>query len=137
MLGSGLAHSPADGAAFLMRIGSALGPYIRLNAWLWTRPPSGLRQTRLSHAFGTILHKVVRRAERRQFTGTFFSRNRPQLEWMRRLSALKPAGATLSLAILGCSIGAEIYSILSTVRSAMRPQSMLKVRPKQTHNRVS
>ena len=61
MLGSGLAHSPADGAAFLMRIGSALGLYIRLKAWLWTRLRSGLRQTTLSHAFGTILHKVVRR----------------------------------------------------------------------------
>jgi chemotaxis methyl-accepting protein methylase len=64
------------------------------------------------------LHKIVRGAERRQFTGTFFFRNRPQLELMRRLTGRKLAGSTLSITILGCSVGAEIYSILSTIRAA-------------------
>jgi SAM-dependent methyltransferase len=69
--------------------------------------------------YGTILHKIVcHRPDRRQFTGTFFFRNRPQLELMRRLTGQKPAGSTLNIAILGCSIGAEIYSILSTIRAA-------------------
>jgi chemotaxis methyl-accepting protein methylase len=68
--------------------------------------------------YGKILHEVVRSAERMQFTGTFFFRNRPQLELMRRLTERKPAGSTLSITILGCSIGAEIYSILSTIRVA-------------------
>jgi hypothetical protein len=37
--------------------------------------------------YGTILHKIVcRRADRRLFTGTFFFRNRPQLELIRRLA---------------------------------------------------
>jgi chemotaxis methyl-accepting protein methylase len=64
--------------------------------------------------------------ERKQFTGTFFFRNRPQLELMRRLSAQKAAGSTLSIAILGCSIGAEIYSVLSTIRGA-RPDLKVSV----------
>jgi chemotaxis methyl-accepting protein methylase len=69
--------------------------------------------------YGTVLHKLVcRRADRRQFIGTFFFRNRPQLELMRRLTGPKPAGSMLNIAILGCSIGAEIYSILSTIRAA-------------------
>jgi len=37
---------------------------------------------------------------------------------MRRLTGEKPAGSTLSMAVLGCSIGAEVYSILFTIRSA-------------------
>jgi SAM-dependent methyltransferase len=126
LLGESLAHSVADRAAFLMRKRSAIGLYIRLNAWLWTQLPSGLQQTRLLRACGTILHRVVRRAERRQFTGTFFFRNRPQLELMRRLSAQKATGSGLSIAILGCSIGAEIYSILSTIRGA-RPDLKVSV----------
>src|SRR6516164_2178072 len=95
-------------ATFLMRRRSPVGLYIRLNAWLWKRLPSRLRDTKLMRMYGTALHKVVcRRSDRRQFTGTFFFRNRPQLELMRRLTARKPAGSTLNIAILGCSIGAE------------------------------
>jgi chemotaxis methyl-accepting protein methylase len=68
--------------------------------------------------YGTILHKLVsRRANRRQFTGTFFLRNRPILELTRRLTGNKPQGSTLNIAVLGCSIGAEVYSILWTIRS--------------------
>ena len=57
-------------------------------------------------------------ARRQQFFGTFFLRNRPALELMHRLAGEKPHGATLRIAVLGCSIGAEVYSILWTVRSA-------------------
>ena len=106
-------------AAFLTRRRSPVGRYIRMNRWLWKRLPSKLRNTRLMRGYGTILHKLVlRRADRRQFIGTFFFRNRPQLELMRRLTGPKPGGSTLNIAILGCSIGAEIYSILSTLRAA-------------------
>ncbi|MGB8399527.1 CheR family methyltransferase [Bradyrhizobium sp.] len=114
-------------AAFLMRRRSPVGLYIRLNASLWKWLPSTLRNAELMRAYGTILHKLVcRRADRRQFTGTFFYRNRPQLELMRRLTGRKPEGATLNIAILGCSIGAEIYSILSTIRAA-RPDLNVRV----------
>ena len=116
----------AGRAAFRMRRRSALGLYIRLNSWAWRRLPGRLRHTRLMRDYGTILHRVVRQAERRQFSGTFFFRNRPQLELMCRLIERKAVGSTLNLAILGCSIGAEIYSILLTVRSA-RPDLKVSV----------
>jgi chemotaxis methyl-accepting protein methylase len=120
-------YSMARIAAFLMRRRSPVGRYIRLNRWLWKRLPSKLRNTKLMRGYGTILHKLVcRRADRRQFTGTFFFRNRPQLELMRRLTGPKPGGSTLNIAILGCSIGAEIYSILSTIRAA-RPDLNVRV----------
>ena len=37
---------------------------------------------------------------------------------MRRLAQQKAHGSTLRIAVLACSIGAEVYSILWTIRSA-------------------
>jgi len=37
---------------------------------------------------------------------------------MRRLAQQREHGSTLKIAVLGCSIGAEVYSILWTIRSA-------------------
>jgi chemotaxis methyl-accepting protein methylase len=106
-------------AKSLLRRRSPVNFYIRLNAWLWKRLPAKLRNTRPMRRYGTLLHKLVsRRANRRQFTGTFFLRNRPTLELMRRLIGTKPQGSTLNIAVLGCSIGAEVYSILWTIRTA-------------------
>jgi chemotaxis methyl-accepting protein methylase len=50
--------------------------------------------------------------------GTFFLRNRPQLELIRRLSAQKDNGSPLRVSVLACSNGAEVYSILWAIRSA-------------------
>jgi len=58
------------------------------------------------------------KAQRRQFLGTFFLRNRPALELLRRISDCKEKGSTLKIAIMGCSNGAEVYSIVWTIRSA-------------------
>jgi chemotaxis methyl-accepting protein methylase len=57
-------------------------------------------------------------AKRQQFFGTFFLRNRPALELMRRLARQRERGSTLKIAVLGCSIGAEVYSIVWSIRSA-------------------
>jgi chemotaxis methyl-accepting protein methylase len=114
-------------AKLLMRRRSPVNLYLRLNTWLWKRLPSKLRNTVPMRSYGTILHRLVcRRANRMQFTGTFFFRNRPQLDLMRRLTGHKPEGSTLKIAVLGCSIGAEIYSILSTIRAA-RPDLNVRV----------
>ena len=65
------------------------------------------------------LHTLVcLSARRQQFFGTFFLRNRPALELMCRLAREKDHGSTLRIAVLGCSIGAEVYSILWIIRSA-------------------
>ena len=93
--------------------------YIGLNTWLWPRIPRRISNTRPMRLYGRLLHRLVcRHAQRRQFTGTFFLRNRPQLELMRRLIAGQPQGSALKIAVLGCSIAADVYSILFTIRSA-------------------
>jgi len=69
--------------------------------------------------YGRHLHALVRLyAERRQYFGTFFLRNRAELELMRCLLDQKTRGSSLDLAVLACSKGAEVYSILWTIRSA-------------------
>jgi SAM-dependent methyltransferase len=105
---------------------SPAGFYLRLNKRIWERLPSRVRNLRVVRSYGAWLHMLVcLSARRQQYFGTFFLRNRPALELMRRLAGRKPLGATLRIAVPGCSIGAEVYSILWTIRSA-RPD--LKVR---------
>jgi chemotaxis methyl-accepting protein methylase len=52
------------------------------------------------------------------YFGTQFLRNRPALELMGRLIDEKASGSMVNVAVLGCSVGAEVYSILWTLRRA-------------------
>jgi chemotaxis methyl-accepting protein methylase len=70
---------------------------------------------------------VRRHADRTQYLGTFFLRNKPELELMRRLVDGRAFGSTLNIAVLACSKGAEVYSISWTLRSA-RPHLKLAIR---------
>ena len=59
------------------------------------------------------------------YVGTLFLRNPPALELMRRLIARRPQGATVRIAVLGCSVGVEVYSIVWTLRRARPDLSIL------------
>ena len=73
----------------------------------------------LVRAYGRHLHTLVQlRSARQQSTGTFFMRNRPELELLVRLLCHKSGAAPVSLTVLGCSKGAEVYSISYALRSA-------------------
>ena len=86
-----------------------------------------MRDTRIARSYGAHLHRLVcHRATRRHYFCTFFLRNRPELEQIRRLIVQREHGATVRIAILGCSIGAEVYSVLWTIRSA-RPDLDLRI----------
>jgi chemotaxis methyl-accepting protein methylase len=69
--------------------------------------------------YGAHLHELVQlRSERKQYMGTFFFRNRPELQLLiRLLDSMGQAGA-VDLTILGCSKGAEVYSFSYSIRSA-------------------
>lgn len=98
---------------------SPVSLYLRVSQAIWKRLPLAVRDSRVGRAYGGSVHALVcRRAQRRQFFGTYFLRNRPQLEQIRRLVAQCEEGATLRIAVLGCSIGAEVYSVLWRIRSA-------------------
>lgn len=79
-------------------------------------PPS-MQRTRLARSYGMVLHSLVQlRSARRQFHGTFFVRNRPELELMQALCNGFAKGSRLKLSVLACSNGAEVYSILWAIR---------------------
>lgn len=102
-----------------LRAGSSIRHYLQLNKRVWDRLPPVLIASRPVRTYGAILNTLVRLGAVRQFNfGTFFFRNRPQLELIRRLATKKPAGAILKLTVLACSKGAEVYSILWTIRVA-------------------
>ncbi len=100
---------------------------MRIHRAVWKRLPAVVRDGRIGRWYGGVLHDLVcRHANRRQYYGTFFLRNRPQLEQIRRLVDARPARSSLRLAVLGCSSGAEVYSVIWTIRSA-RPDLDLQV----------
>lgn len=98
---------------------SPTGFYLWLNKQVWELLPPVARDSYPGRCYGAWLHTLVRlRSNRHQYFGTFFLRNRPALELMRRLAEQQDCGSTLRVAVLACSIGAEVYSILWTIRSA-------------------
>jgi SAM-dependent methyltransferase len=89
------------------------------NRRTWRALPARARGSRPVQAYGRWLHAFVgRRANREMYVGTMFLRNRPALELMRRFTAEKREGSTVSVTVLACSIGVELYSILWTLRRA-------------------
>lgn len=97
-------------------------PFLLANEWVWKRLPSSITTTRPMCFYGTLMYSLVQlRSARRQYHGTFFLRNRPELELIRALSNQKANGSALRISVLACSNGAEVYSILWTIRSA-RPE---------------
>jgi len=99
--------------------------YLRLNQRLWDHLPSRFAALTPIRLYGTFLHTLARiQGVRAQGFNTFFLRNRPALELIRRLLNGKRKSETLRVAVLGCSTGAEAYSVAWTIRSA-RPDLRL------------
>lgn len=77
--------------------------------------------------YSRYLNGVVRRfADRKQSFGTFFLRNRPELQLMCRLLDQKSLGSEANIAVVACSKGAEVYSIVWAIRTA-RPDLKLRL----------
>ena len=116
-------HSTADKIVQFRIFGkSPVGLFFRVNEWIWDHIPASWKALSPARSYGHFLHALVRRGgSRRQYFGTFFLRNRPQLELIRRLSHQAENASTLRIAVFGCSNGAEVYSILATLRSS-RPE---------------
>jgi chemotaxis methyl-accepting protein methylase len=101
--------------------------YLRVNQWLWKRTPECILRTSPIALYGHVLHRLAQMNSHAQSFTTFFLRNRPELELIRRLVDRRKIGETVSVAVLGCSTGAEAYSIAWRIRSA-RPDLRLTLR---------
>jgi chemotaxis methyl-accepting protein methylase len=124
--------SAIDGASLLTRLArlrifgkSPISVYLRLNQRLWNRLPASCTTLNPIRSYGNFLHTLTRiQATRGQLFHTFFMRNRPALELIRRLVERRPQTDMLRVAVLGCSTGAEAYSVAWRIRSA-RPDLKL------------
>src|SRR6516165_3329325 len=98
-------------------IRSCLKVYLGVNKRIWRRLPKSLRNRSVGWAYGRHLYGLVRRYSRRdQNHSTFFLRNRPEMELMCRLLEQEAPGAKVAISVLACSKGAEVYSILWSIR---------------------
>jgi chemotaxis methyl-accepting protein methylase/mannose-6-phosphate isomerase-like protein (cupin superfamily) len=106
---------------------SPLGAFLWINQRLWNRAPANILSLAPIRLYSRFLHTLGSVQEQRaQAFSTNFLRNRPQLEVLRRVVDRKKIGETLSVAVLGCSTGAEAYSVAWTIRSA-RPDVRLNL----------
>jgi len=117
-----LTANPGTWAFFAKRV---INFYFRLNGSLWRRLPDSFSSLRPVRLYGNLLHSLaLRYGFRSQAPSTFFLRNRPQLELIKRLVERRPEADPLRVAVLGCSTGVEAYSISWRIRSA-RPDLKL------------
>jgi chemotaxis methyl-accepting protein methylase len=104
-----------------------LTAYVGCTKWAWNHLPATLRRHKLGLAYGRHVNFLVRRdARRSQSFATLFLRNRAELTLMLRLLEQRGEGSSLSITVLACSKGAEVYSILWAIRSA-RPDLKVAV----------
>jgi chemotaxis methyl-accepting protein methylase len=94
---------------------------------IWVHLLASLRLSSPGQAYGRFVHALVLRyAKREQAFTTFFLRNKAELELMRRLLDRNTPDSSVEVSVLGCSKGAEVNSILWTIRPA-RPDLRLTV----------
>ena len=109
----------------LRRLGRS---YLSVTKRIWNLLPASLRRLPPVRLYGRHVHALVGRlAERTQSHGTFFFRNRPELELMCRLVNQKLPGSRLDITVLACSKGAEVYSFLWAIRS-IRPDLIVNAK---------
>ncbi len=101
--------------------------YMRIGRRIWRRLPAWAQHLPPVRWYGMHLHAVVRLVARRdQNHSTFFFRNRAELELLTRLVERKETDGSVKIAVLGCSKGAEVYSIMGALRTA-RPDLNLSI----------
>ena len=92
----------------------------------WRCVPVSLRNSGVARVYARHVYRFACLHDRRQHFATFFLRNRAELQLLLRLAEQTPRGAQLRMTILGCSKGAEVYSMAWIIRSA-RPDIDLRI----------
>jgi SAM-dependent methyltransferase/mannose-6-phosphate isomerase-like protein (cupin superfamily) len=107
---------------------SPVSAFLRMNQQIWDRLPRFVTVSSLARWYGNRLHWLARvQSTRKQAAATFFLRNRPELELIRQLVGRRKSPDVLRVAVLGCSTGAEAYSVAWSIRCA-RPDVRLDLR---------
>jgi chemotaxis protein methyltransferase CheR len=104
-----------------------IGVYVSQAKRVWKYLSPSMRSMPSGRAYARHLDRVVRlHADRKQYFATFFLRNRPELELLNRLFDHRPYGSRVDISVVGCSKGAEVYSLAWAIRST-RPDLKLNI----------
>jgi mannose-6-phosphate isomerase-like protein (cupin superfamily)/SAM-dependent methyltransferase len=104
---------------------SPINFYLGLSQGLWNKLPTPFTCLAPVRRYAKFLHTLGQiQGGRAQAFWTYFVRNRPELELIRRLVERRTKTDTLRVAVLGCSTGAEAHSVAWRIRSA-RPDLKL------------
>ena len=107
---------------------SPVNAFLRANQQIWDRLPEFVTALLPARWYAARLNRLARMQNtRKQAVATFFLRNRPQLELICRLVARWKSKDSLRVAVLGCSTGAEVYSVAWSIRRT-RPDLRLELR---------
>src|SRR5690349_10782494 len=110
--------------------------YLAVFRATWLYLPSAVQASSLGRAYGRYVHGLVcRYSRRRQNHSTFFLRNRAELELICHLLNQKPSGSRVDIAVIGCSNGAEVYSIVWAIRSS-RPDLKINLQAVDISQRI-
>lgn len=91
----------------------------RICRTIWETIPSPVRQTPLMFRAGRYIYrKFTRHTVRVQTHYTHFMRNPPLLAVLGELASNYPENSNIKVASIGCSTGAELYSVLYAMRMA-------------------
>jgi chemotaxis methyl-accepting protein methylase len=106
---------------------SPVNAFLRVNQQVWNRLPRFLTASSPARWYSNRLNLLARMHNtRKQAVATLFLRNRPELELIRRLADRRKSNDALKVAVLGCSTGAEAYSVAWSIRCA-RPDLRLEL----------
>jgi chemotaxis protein methyltransferase CheR len=105
---------------------------VRPIAWvvrdLWNHVPIMLQQRPPFRTLGFWVHASARRfSDRHQSKNTWFLRNQQLLFTIRDIIEEFGWGESLRLCVLGCSTGAEVYSVLYILRKARPDLNILPI----------
>jgi len=90
----------------------------RLCRALWETIPNSVRRTPAMFRAGRyIYHRYTRHTGKFQSHYTQFMRNPPLLSTIATLASKYPRGAGIKIASIGCSTGAELYSVLYAIKN--------------------
>ena len=93
--------------------------------YVWEHSPRRVRRSGPALTYGRFVQRLVRsRCDRTQNPRTFFLRNRAELDVLA--TALDRFDGPVTITVIACSMGAEPYSILWTIRQR-RPELDVKM----------
>lgn len=95
-------------------------PFFALSRSLWALIPDRLHGVAPVRAWGSFLLRLARlKQTRAQSSWTCFLRNRAEIDFIAWIGRSVRDGGRLSIAIFGCSTGAEAYSASYALRDSM------------------